>query len=100
MIARIWHGMTRASDADSYMEYLNHTGLPDYRATPGNLGVTVLRRIEGDVAHFTLISYWDSLDTIRAFAGDTIEVARYYPEDDAFLLEKEPTVTHHEVLAQ
>jgi hypothetical protein len=100
MIARIWHGMTRASDADRYMNYLNHTGLPDYRATPGNQGVTVLRRIDADVAHFTLISYWDSLESIWAFAGDNLEVARYYPEDEQFLLELEPTVTHHEVLVR
>src|SRR5262245_46139025 len=98
MIARIWHGITRASDADAYMEYLNVTGLPDYQATPGYQGITVLRRIEADRAHFTLITYWDSLESIRAFAGDDIEVARYYPEDEAFLLEKEPHVTHHEVL--
>lgn len=100
MIARIWHGMTKAFDADAYWDYLNRTGLPDYRATPGNQGVTVLRRIEGEVCHFTLISYWDSFDSIRAFAGDDIEVARYYPEDTAFLLEFEPHVTHHEVLIQ
>jgi len=100
MIARIWHGVTRASDADAYMEYLNRTGIPDYRATPGNRGVYVLRRMAGDGAHFTLISLWDSLDVIRAFAGDDIEVARYYPEDQAFLLELEPNVTHHEVLVQ
>ena len=42
MIARIWHGMTRAADADAYWDYLNRTGLPDYRATAGNQGVTVL----------------------------------------------------------
>ena len=100
MIARIWHGVTHAADAEKYMDYLDHTGLPDYRATPGNQGVTVLRRIDGDVAHFTLISYWDSLDSIRAFAGDDIQVARYYPEDEAFLLGKEPHVIHHEVLVQ
>jgi heme-degrading monooxygenase HmoA len=100
MIARIWHGITMASDADAYTNYLNQTGLPDYRATEGNQGVTVLRRIEGDVAHFTLISYWESFEAIRKFAGDDIEVARYYPEDKAFLLEFEPHVTHHEVLAR
>ncbi len=57
-------------------------------------------RIEGEVAHFTLISLWDSFDSIRKFAGDAIEVARYYPEDTAFLLELEPHVTHHEVLVE
>jgi hypothetical protein len=66
----------------------------------GQSGITVLRRIEGEVAHFTLISLWDSLASIREFAGDDIEVARYYPEDTAFLLEFELHVTHHEVLVE
>lgn len=100
MIARTWHGAVPASKADDYFEYLNETGLPDYRATPGNRGVTVLRRVEGDVAHFLLITLWDSLDSIKAFAGEDVEKARYYPEDTAFLLELEPTVSHYEVLAQ
>jgi hypothetical protein len=60
--------------------------------------VYVLRRIEGNVAHFSLISLWGSRDDIRAFAGNDIERARYYPEDAAYLLELEPNVTHYEVL--
>jgi heme-degrading monooxygenase HmoA len=59
--------------------------------------VTVLERVEGDVTHFLLVSYWDSTDAIRAFAGKDIERARYYPEDAEFLLEFEPRVTHYEV---
>ena len=41
MIARIWHGKTRAAEADQYLDYLKQTGLPDYRATPGNRGVYI-----------------------------------------------------------
>ncbi len=52
MIARTWHGMTPASKADEYMDYLNKTGVPEYRATPGNLGVYVLRRIEAEHCPF------------------------------------------------
>ena len=62
MIARIWHGVTTARKSDDYVEYLNRTGVPDYRATDGNQGVQVLRRIEEDKAHFLLISLWDSTD--------------------------------------
>jgi len=60
MIARTWHGVVRATDADAYYEYLLQTGLADYRSTPGNQGVQVLRRIDGEVAHFLLITRWDS----------------------------------------
>jgi heme-degrading monooxygenase HmoA len=89
-----------AAMADEYMEYLNRTGLPDYRATPGNRGVLVLRRLEGDRAVFELITLWDSLDAIRAFAGDDISRARYYPGADDYLLERELTVDHFDVMVQ
>jgi len=98
MIARVWHGVTNLEKADEYYEYLLRHGVPDYKSTPGNLGVHVLRRIEGDRAHFILISYWESLDSIRAFAGGDVEAARYYPEDRDYLLELTPKVTHYEVL--
>ncbi len=85
MIARLWHGAVPAAKADEYMRYLERTGLPDYRATPGNRGVYVLRRAEEGVAHFLLVSLWESREAIRAFAGDDMERARYYPEDGARL---------------
>ena len=97
MIARTWHGRTRASDADSYLAYLYETGMPGYRKTPGNKGAWVLRRIEGGVCHFTTLTFWESRDAIKAFAGEDIEVARYYPEDEKYLLEFEPGATHYEV---
>ena len=97
MIARMWHGAVPAEKAEDYMRYLEKTGLPDYRATPGNRGVYVLRRSEPGVAHFLLLSLWDSREAIRGFAGDDMERARYYPEDAEFLLELEPTVTHYDV---
>jgi heme-degrading monooxygenase HmoA len=99
MIARQWHGAVLAERADAYLRYLGETGIPDSKATPGNRGVLVLTRRDGKVAHFVFISLWESLDAVRAFAGDEIERARYYPEDRDFLLELEPTVTHYEVAA-
>jgi heme-degrading monooxygenase HmoA len=54
--------------------------------------------MEGDEVHFLLLTLWDSLDAIRAFAGPDVERAKYYPEDEGFLIELEPTVTHYEVL--
>jgi hypothetical protein len=98
MIARAWHGCVPANKADTYHEYLLRTGITDYRATPGNRGVTVMRRIEGQVAHFEILTFWDSVEAIKAFAGDDYELARYYPEDEEFLLEREPYVKHLEVL--
>jgi heme-degrading monooxygenase HmoA len=98
VIARIWHGRVPADKADRYHQYLLETGIADYRATPGNRGVYVMRWFDADVAHYELLTLWDSIDAIKAFAGDDYDLARYYPEDDEYLLEREPRVRHLEVL--
>jgi heme-degrading monooxygenase HmoA len=98
MIARAWHGAVPENRADAYYEYLQRTGIPDYEATPGNKGVFVLRRRDGDVTHFLLLTFWESIDAVRAFAGDDVDRAKYYAEDPDYLLELEPRVTHYDVL--
>jgi heme-degrading monooxygenase HmoA len=80
------------------MEYLRRTGLKDYAATQGNRGVYVLRRLENDEAEFLLISLWESFDAIRRFSGPDLEKATYYPEDEEYLLDLEPCVTHYEIM--
>ena len=98
MIARTWRGVTRAEDAEAYLAYLKNTGVADYRATSGNRGVIVERTIDGDRAIFELTTFWESEDAIARFAGDDINLARYYPEDDHFLLERPRHVTHATVV--
>jgi heme-degrading monooxygenase HmoA len=99
MIARIWHGKTTTAKADAYMEqYFLKTGLADYQATEGNLGVLVLRKDEGGMADFLLLTLWESEDAIAKFAGDDITKARYYPEDGRYFSEMEETVSHYGVL--
>jgi heme-degrading monooxygenase HmoA len=98
MIARTWRGATKAEDADAYLEYLHQTGLAEYRKTEGNRGVLGLRRIVNDRAEFLLISLWDSKEAIRQFAGDDIEKAVFYPEDERFLVERDNHVSHYEVV--
>lgn len=97
MIVRMWHGSTPNHKADAYIEFTKSKAIPDYQSVMGNLGMTFLKREEGNITHFLLITYWDSYDSIKKFAGSNPEVAKYYTEDDDFLLEKEPTVTHYEV---
>lgn len=98
MIARTWHGRVPAAKADAYEAFLHRTGTRDIVATPGNRGVMVLRRTLDGVTHFVLTSLWDSIEAIQRFAGEDYERARYYDEDDDFLLEREPLVTHYDVV--
>jgi len=99
VIARLWRGVVPAGRGDAYAAYLDRTGVRDCRATPGNRGVLVLRRDEGDRTEFVFISLWESMDVIRGFAGGDVERARYYPEDRDFLLSLEHTVRHYETSA-
>lgn len=98
MIARQWIGETRESDADIYGKYLQETGMSEIRTTKGNLDVWLLRRVHDGKAEFIVLSLWDSLEAIKAFAGPDYEKARYYAEDKKFLLRLDPHVTHYEVL--
>ncbi len=98
MIARTWRGSVRADDAESYLDYLRGTGLAAFAATPGNLGALALRRIIGGRAEFLLISFWESDEAIRGFAGDDAARAVFYPEDERFLVERDEHVDHFEVV--
>jgi heme-degrading monooxygenase HmoA len=97
MVARTWRGWTRREDADEYVAYIGRTGLPAYRSTPGNRGAWILRRDDGERTEFVTLSFWDSLDAIRGFAGDDVERAIFYAEDDRFLVDREERVTHWQV---
>lgn len=97
-VARVWHGRTSESKAKEYTAYLNEAGIPKIRSVPGNLGVQLFRRIENGVSDFVVISYWDSRDTIKQFAGEDIEKTHHLPRDPEFLLELEPTVKHYDII--
>jgi len=99
LIARIWHGVTKACDSDAFLGYIRQTGEKAYRETEGNTAVLILRRAENDTADFLLISLWNSLDAVKNFAGDDYEKAVYlFPGDEKYLIELEPNVAHYEAI--
>jgi heme-degrading monooxygenase HmoA len=97
MIVRIWRGWTRWQDAEAYASYVEQTGLAAYRTTSGNQGAYLTSRREGDRTEFLTISFWDSEESIRRFAGEDIEAAVFYPEDDRFLVDRDTFVRHYQV---
>ena len=96
MIARTWRGWTKRSEADAYVAYLRETGQPHSLRTPGNRGFAIFRRDDGERTEIVTLSLWDSFEAIETFAGKGGEVV-FYPEDDRFLIEREPFVTHFDV---
>ena len=98
MIARTWRGVVHSDRLAEYVDIVERTGMTEYRATPGNLGAQLLTRDLGDGrSEIVTLSWWTDLDVIRAFAGDDIELAKYYPEDDEFLVDRATTVSHFAV---
>ena|SRR5947209_20401058 len=99
MIARIWRGTVRREDGDAYADYIRDTGFNAYGETAGNHGAWMLRRDQAERTEFITFSLWDSAESIRAFAGDDIDVAVYYPEDDRYLIDRDAKVSHYEIAA-
>jgi heme-degrading monooxygenase HmoA len=87
----------RTADADAYAAYIGETGLEGYKQTAGNRGAWLLRRDVGDRTEFVAFTLWESLDAVKAFAGDDHETAVYYPEDDRYLVERDEKCAHYEV---
>jgi heme-degrading monooxygenase HmoA len=100
MIVRMWHGRVPTAKAPAYREFTIRRAIPDYQSVEGNLSVHILERPEGAVTHFITLTFWKDLESIKGFAGEELEKAKYYPEDREFLLEFEPTVAHYEVVGQ
>ena len=99
-IARIWKGLVREADASAYLDYVRETGIRDYRATEGNRGAFLLKRETVDGVEVATLTLWDSLDAIKRFAGEDYTRARYYPEDDRYLIEKPAEVVHYAIVEQ
>ena len=98
MIARIWTGAVRVEDGDDYTDYARATGVAGYKQTPGNRGVWMLRRDAEERSDFLMFTLWDSLDAVRAFAGEDYEAAVFYPEDERYLIERDVRAKHYRVV--
>lgn len=96
MITRTWHGATLPDRAAAYLQFLLTDGTKDYKITPGNISVEVHQKKSDEICHFWTVTEWQDLESIKLFAGEDPEKAKYYPIDDEFLLEKEVLVSHTE----
>jgi len=94
MIARIWRGTVALPNGDAYAQYMKTTGVADYSATPGNRGVWMLRRDIGEKTEFMMLTLWESIDAVKAFAGENPEVAVLYPNDHRYLIEYDDVASH------
>jgi heme-degrading monooxygenase HmoA len=101
MIARMWRGWAATDEAaDLYEEFLRVSFLPGAYAIAGFRGASVLRRQAGDEIEFTTITRFDSLQAIKAFAGEDYEVAHVAPRARELLSRFEPRCVHTELVIE
>ncbi|MBB3061018.1 antibiotic biosynthesis monooxygenase [Microbulbifer rhizosphaerae] len=98
MYAREWKCRVPQKHREGFTRYLYQTGIKDSSSLPGYRGAQVFCRTLDGEAEITLITYLGSLNAIKAFAGEAIDRARLYPEDDSYELEPDLSVQHYEVV--
>ena len=94
MVARVWHGRTPADKTDEYRQYLFEAGVKKIATLPGNRGVQMMVSDTADRGEFMVISYWDSIDAIKGYAGSDYTKVHDLPRDRDFLIDKESLVRH------
>ena len=96
-VMRLWHGRVPVEKANEYEKFLIERVVPDYSSVDGLLKIYFTRKDDGNIVRFLLVTIWDSIESIKKFAGENPEIAKYYPEDEDFLLEKEKYVQHYRI---
>jgi antibiotic biosynthesis monooxygenase (ABM) superfamily enzyme len=98
VIARVWRGWTSPHDADAHEQFLRTTMFPSIHRVPGYVGADLLRRDAGDEIAFVTITRFESLESVRAFAGEDYEQAVVEPEARALLSRFDERSEHYEVV--
>lgn len=95
MIARTWRGRARRDNAADYEQHFTNDVVPNLNAVPGHRGAWLLRNEVDDEIEFTAITLWDTIESIKAFAGDDPTVAHIEPAGLAALTSHDNFATNH-----
>jgi heme-degrading monooxygenase HmoA len=98
MIVRHWRGVASTATANAYARHATETVFPSLAKLAGHRGAWLLRRDADGQTEFVALTLWDTLDSIRAFAGDDISTAIVEPEGQAALRTYDNFATHYEVV--
>jgi heme-degrading monooxygenase HmoA len=98
MIARVWRGVARREAADTYVRHLQNETLPALARIPGFDTAAIWRRGGAEGVEFVIVTHWESIDAIRQFAGESVDVAVVPPEVRAMMLTCDEKVAHYDVV--
>ena len=98
-IVRTWRGVTLATKAEQYLEYLNNFVVPPCQTAEGNEGLFILKELQGEIVYFLLLSFWASDEALENFAGaDYSDVVKLSPEEGKLLVAFESTARHYKIV--
>jgi len=98
MIVRTWRGRAAAANANAYVDHFRDNVLPELHAISGFCGASLLRKDCGREVEYVVLSRWDSMDAVRAFAGDDVNKAVVEPQAVAALIDFDREVEHYLVV--
>ena len=99
MIARHWRGWTKPQNADAYEHLLREIVFAQLKKISGYHGAYILRRESQDETEFVVINFFDSIDAVKAFAGEEYGKATFEPEARKLLSRIETVANHYDVAA-
>lgn len=97
MIARTWRGRASKANAPAYVGHFTRNVAPDLKRLSGNRGAWLLQRSTGTETEFLAITFWDSREAIRSFAGEDIAKAHVEPQARAVLSSFDEFADHYEI---
>lgn len=97
MISRQWKGIARINEADRYIKHLKTDTFPTLKKIKGFQSVSILtvKRLNG--VEFLIVTEWESIEAIKHFAGDDIEVAVVPEIVQSMMIEYDKTCRHYEI---
>jgi len=98
MIERHWKGIAKPEEADNYIRHLQTKTFPHLSSLAGFIKASIGKRPVGNGVEFLIVTTWDSLESIKQFAGENIAIANVPPEARAMMLEFDPLVSHYEII--
>lgn len=98
VIARHWRGLVKPGLADRYINHLRTETLPQLSLIPGFITAAILRRETAGGTEFVILTRWESLDAIAAFAGRDVEVAVVPESVQQLMVEYDRRARHYEVM--
>lgn len=98
MIARTWKAQADNERVKDYVAFFEAHVYPDLRQIMGFQGVHVMERPFGDGREIQVVTFWESMDAVRQFAGEQVDRAVVEPEAQAVLRSFDTTVSHHEIV--